>query len=179
LGKGGIVLLTVARIGRAHGLRGEVTLEVRTDHPESRFAVGNVFVTDPAGVGPLTVAISRHQGGRWFAAFAEASDRTAAEALKGTLLMADADVSAEEDAWYVHELIGLLAERSTGERIGEVVDVDHPPAQDLLVIQEPNGHRASVPMVSAFVKEVDIAHQRIVVDPPFGLLSGEDVRDAD
>jgi len=173
------MLLTVARIGRAHGLKGEVTLEVRTDAPEERFAVGNELLTEPLEVGPLTVSASRTQGGRWFVTFAEVADRTAAEALNGVLLVTEAEASDEDDAWYTYELVGLRAERSTGEAIGEVVDVEHLPAQDLLVIHEPNGNRARVPLVSAMVKEVNVEGGRVVVDPPFGLLSGEEVPDAD
>ncbi len=173
------MLLTVARIGRAHGLRGEVTLEVRTDAPAERFAVGNELTTDPPDVGPLTVAAARTQGGRWFLIFAEAPDRPSAEALNGTLLVVEAEASEEQDAWYVHQLVGLRAERPSGEAIGEVVDVEHPPAQDLLVVEEPNGNRARIPLVSALVPTVDIAGGRVVVDPPFGLLSDEEVPDAD
>ncbi|MBN9326626.1 MAG: ribosome maturation factor RimM, partial [Cellulomonas sp.] len=85
------MLLTVARVGRAHGLRGEVSLDLRTDAPADRLVVGRELRTDPAFAGPLTPTRVREQQGRWFVTFAEASDRTAAEALRGVSLVVDAE----------------------------------------------------------------------------------------
>ncbi len=167
--------LTVARIGRAHGLRGEVTLEVRTDAPAERLAPGEVLATDPASAGPLTVASSREQGGRWFAAFEQVATREDADAIRGVLLVIDADEDDDDDeGWYLHELKGLRVERPDGTLVGEVVDLEHPPAHDLLVIREPNGNRAYIPFVEEIVPEVDVEAGRIVADPPYGLLSGEE-----
>lgn len=165
--------LTVATVGRAHGLRGEVALDVRTDTPEERLAVGQVLRTDPADAGPLTVARVRHQGGRWYAGFAEVADRTAAEALRGVALVVEADASDEEDAWYPHELAGLRAERPDGSPLGEVVGLEPAPAHDLLVVREPSGATALVPFVRALVPVVDVPGGRVVVDPPGGLFSGD------
>jgi 16S rRNA processing protein RimM len=94
--------LTVARIGRAHGLRGEVRLDVRTDDPASRLQVGERLTTVPASAGPLTLDAVRTQNGAWYVRFAEASDRTAAEGLRGVELVVEVDASDEEDAWYPH-----------------------------------------------------------------------------
>lgn len=166
--------LVVARIGRAHGLGGEVSVELRTDIPEQRFALGAILATDPPGVGPLTIAATRSDAGRWFLRFAEATDRTAAEDLRGVLLTVEGDASDEPDAWYPHELIGLRAERPTGEVIGTVSGLEHPPAHDLLLVREPGGTTARIPFVVAMVPVVDVAGGRVVVDPPYGLLAGED-----
>ena len=87
----------VARIGRPHGLRGEVSVEVRTDVPEQRFVPGAVFATDPADRGPLTLVSARDQGGLLVLGFSEAGDRSAAEALRDTLLVVDATASDEHD----------------------------------------------------------------------------------
>lgn len=167
--------LTVARIGRAHGLRGEVSVEVRTDRPAERFAVGAVLATDPPSAGPLTVARVREQAGRYYLSFAEAADREAAEGLRGVLLTVEAEASAEPDAWYAHELVGLRVERPDGTLIGEVADLEHLPAQDLLVVREPGGHLARIPLVEALVPVVDVDGGRVVADPPYGLLAGEEV----
>ncbi|WP_418277315.1 ribosome maturation factor RimM [Isoptericola jiangsuensis] len=167
--------LVVARIGRAHGLRGEVGLEVRTDTPEERFAVGQVLTTDPAGVGPLTVQGTRVHQGRWLVRFAESADRSHAEALRGVLLVVQQDGSDEEDAWYPHELAGLRAELADGTMVGEVVGLEHLPAHDALVVREPTGERTLVPFVHAIVPTVDVAGGRVVLTPPGGLLA----RDAD
>ncbi len=171
--------LTVARVGRAHGLKGEVSVELRTDIPEQRLADGAVLATDPASAGPLTVASTRVDSGRWYVRFEEASDRTAAEGLRGVLLTVEEDASDEEDAWYPHELEGLVAERPDGTRVGVVAGVEHLPAQDLLLVREGGGTTARIPFVSALVPVVDVAGGRVVVDPPYGLLAGEEALNAD
>ncbi|WP_062384947.1 ribosome maturation factor RimM [Demequina iriomotensis] len=166
--------LTVARIGRAHGLKGEVSVELRTDIPEDRLVPGEVFDTEPAAAGPLTVARVRVQANRWYVQFAEIADRDAAEAARGVELTIDGEESDEEDAWYVHQLVGLAAVRPDGAAVGEVVDLVTMPAQDLLVVKQPGGHRAMIPFVEEFVPEVDIDAGRVVVTPPYGLLAGEE-----
>jgi len=164
--------LTVAVVGRAHGLRGEVALDLRTDQPEDRLAVGTVLQTEPPGRG-LTVAASRIQQGRWYVQFAEVVDRTAAEALRGTTIVADADESDDEDAWYPHELAGLRAEHVDGRVLGEIVGLQHLPAHDVLVLREPGGARTLVPFVRAIVPVVDVPGGRVVLDPPGGLLASD------
>ena len=166
--------LVIARIGRARGLGGEVSVELRTDIPQDRFVVGAVLQTDPPGAGPLTLTSAQHDSGPWYLRFAEATTREAAEGLRGVLLVVEQDASDEEDAWYPHELVGLRAERPSGEVVGTVSGIEHPPAHDLLVIHEPGGTTALIPFVAAMVPVVDVAGGRVVVDPPFGLLAGED-----
>ena len=161
----------VARVGRAHGLRGEVTAEVRTDIPELRFTDGARFTTDPAARGPLTLTAAREQGGVLLLTFDGVEDRTAAEALRGTLLLVDASASDEPDAWYDDELVGLRAESAEGAVLGEVVGLHTGGAQDLLEVK-PTGQASEtvlVPFVRALVPEVDVAGGRVVLDPPGGL----------
>ena len=165
--------LTAATIGRAHGLRGEVALDLRTETPEERFAAGAVLATDPASAGPLTVVSTRVQSGRWFVLFRESTDRTSAEGLRGVDLVVDADVSDEDDAWYPHELVGLRAERADGTLVGEVIGLEHLPAQDALLVREPDGARTLVPFVRAIVPVVDVPGGRVVLDPPAGLLAAD------
>lgn len=163
--------LTVATIGRAHGLRGEVALDLRTDDPELRLADGEVLRTVPASAGPLTVVSSRIQNGRWHVAFAEIGDRTAAEKSRGIELVVDVDASDEDDAWYPHELAGLRAELTDGTVVGEIVGLDHLPAYDMLVLRETDGTRTLVPFVRVMVPVVDVPGGRVVLDPPGGLLA--------
>ncbi|HEY0215501.1 MAG TPA: ribosome maturation factor RimM [Cellulomonas sp.] len=168
------MLLTVARIGRAHGLRGEVALDVRTDDPAARFVEGVVLQTAPAERGPLTVEQVRVQHDRWFVTFAEAQDRTAAEGLRGIELVVDTDDdAADEDAWYPHELAGLRAEHIDGTLLGEVIGLEHLPAHDMLVLRETGGERTLVPFVRAIVPVVDVPGGRVVLDPPGGLLASD------
>ena len=169
------MLLTVARIGRPHGLRGEVALDVRTDAPEERFVAGAVLRTDPEQAGPLEVTRVRTAQGRWYVTFAPAPDRTAAEALRGVeLLVESEDVADDDDGWYLHELVGLRAEHvADGRVLGEVVGLEHLPAHDLLVLREPDGARTLVPFVEAIVPVVDVPGGRVVLDPPGGLLASD------
>ncbi len=169
------MLLTVARIGRAHGLRGEVALDVRTDAPDERFVVGARFVTEPASAGPLEVVRVRTAQGRWYVTFAQAADRTAVEALRGVDLLVDTDEDEDDgDGWYQHELVGLRVEHvADGRVLGEVVGLEHLPAHDLLVVREPDGARTLVPFVEAIVPVVDVPGGRVVLDPPGGLLAAD------
>ena len=163
--------LVVGRIGRAHGVRGEVVIEVRTDDPDTRFAAGTKIATDPESAGPLTVERTRWHSGRLLARFAGIGDRHAAESLRGTWLVVDpGDIppSTDPDDFHDQELIGLTAVTTDGARVGEVTDVLHH-GQDLLVIRGPAGETL-VPFVAAIVPEVDVPGGRLVIDPPPGLL---------
>jgi 16S rRNA processing protein RimM len=201
--------LVVARVGRPHGVRGEVTVEVRTDVPDERFFPGAVLrvtgpdgsatggpspgsrsvtgspgsrsVTGPPGsrsvTGPalLTVRGVRGHRGGLLLTFAEVTDRSAAEALRGVLLEAEvADDPGEPDAWYDHQLVGLRVEDPAGALLGEVVAVEHAPAQDLLVVSRPDRQRRLVPFVGAIVPTVDVGGGRLVVVDPGGLLTDLD-----
>jgi 16S rRNA processing protein RimM len=175
------VRLIVARVGRAHGLRGEVTVEVRTDVPERRFVPGvPLHVLPPTGgVGmptELTVRSVRDHNGVLLLSFDLIADRAAAEGLRGALLEADVpDDESEPDAWFDHQLVGLKAVDPAGGPLGEIVAVEHSGAQDLLVVRRPDGSDRLVPFVTAIVPEVDVAGGRVVVDAPGGLL--DDVPD--
>lgn len=165
--------LVVGRIGKAHGLKGEVTVEVRTDDPDLRFAPGAVLETDPADRGPLTVAAARFQGPRLVLALAGVADRSAAEALRNTLMIVEADpaeLPEDPDEYYDHQLIGLSVATVGGIPVGEVADMLHLPTQDLFVIRRPDGREALVPFIREFVPEVDVAAGTVLIDPPAGLL---------
>ena len=161
--------VVVGRIGRAHGLRGEVFVEPRTDEPERRFAPGEKLRTD---TGSLTVATSRTHSGKLVIRFEELDGRNAAEAARGTeltCLVDPTELPEDPEEFYDHQLIGLRVETPEGEVIGELERVEHGAAQDLLVIRTPE-REVLFPFVSVFVPEVDIAGGRIVVDDQPGIL---------
>jgi len=166
----------VARIGRAHGLRGELTAEVRTDVPEQRFTSGARFRTDPAERGPLVLRSAREHSGVLLLSFEGVDDREDAEHLRGTLLLVDAGASDEPDAWYDDELVGLRAELADGTVLGEVVGLLTGGAQDLLQVR-PAGRQGAedvlVPFVRALVPTVDVPGGRVVLDPPGGMFDTE------
>ncbi|WP_149178918.1 ribosome maturation factor RimM [Streptomyces sp. TRM49041] len=165
--------LVVARIGRAHGIKGEVTVEVRTDEPELRLAPGAVLATDPAAAGPLTIETGRVHSGRLLLRFAGVRDRTAAEALRNTLLIADVDPEErpeEPDEFYDHQLIDLDVVLADGTEIGRITEISHLPSQDLFVVERPDGSEVMIPFVEEIVGDIDLDEQRAVITPPPGLI---------
>ena len=168
----------VGRIGKPHGLKGEVSVDPRTDEPERRFADGASLHTQrkrPGGdeTGSLTVSGTRWHSGRLLVTFDEIADRTAAEEARGTLLVVPVDPDETPDdpeEFYDHQLVGLSVVLTSGEPVGELAEVVHGAAQDLLVVRA--GEReVLVPFVSALVPEVDLAGRRIVVDDEPGLFA--------
>lgn len=163
--------LVVGRVGRAHGIRGDVLVEVRTDEPDERFAVGSVLVTDPADAGPLTVADQRWHSGKLVLRFEGVSDRNGAEALRNLLLVVDSDdlpPTDDPDEFHDFELVGLAAVGVDGSALGSVVDVVHSAAGEILVLKFQGAERL-VPFVREMVPTVDRAGGRVVIDPPEGL----------
>ncbi|GAA2558203.1 MULTISPECIES: ribosome maturation factor RimM [Streptomyces] len=165
--------LVVARIGRAHGIKGEVTVEVRTDEPELRLAPGAVLATEPASAGPLTIETGRVHSGRLLLRFEGVRDRNAAEALRNTLLIAEIDpeeLPEGEDEYYDHQLIDLDVVTEDGEQVGRITEISHLPTQDLFVVERPDGSEVLVPFVGEIVTEIDLEEQRAVIAPPPGLI---------
>jgi 16S rRNA processing protein RimM len=170
--------VTVGRIGRAHGIRGYVVVGVRTDEPESRFAVGARLDTDPPAAGPLQVAAMRWHSGDLLVRFEGVNDRNVAETLRGTWLRVDATSLAplpDPDEFRDTELIGLSVKVADGPVVdgtvvGEITDVLHY-GQDLLVVRPASGGTdILVPFVKAIVSDVDVAAGTVLITPPPGLL---------
>ncbi|MDN5789241.1 MAG: ribosome maturation factor RimM [Micrococcales bacterium] len=171
--------VVMARIGRPHGLHGEVTVQLHTDDPERRLAIGNVLDTEAQrGLGVprrLTVRSTRVHNGIWLVAFEEISDRTGAEGLRGTRLVLDAELAADTDdddddddeGWHEDDLVGLEVRDPVGAVLGSVTGLEIGTAQDRLVIELTDGVRAHVPFVEAIVPEVTESH--VVIDAPPGL----------
>jgi 16S rRNA processing protein RimM len=168
--------IVVGRLGRPHGLRGEFLVDVRTDVPERRFADGAVLGCSAEGVDALTVVGARRHSGRWLVRFAEVTDRTTADAVRGALLTIDpAEVGSaaddeDDEAWWDAELVGLAVVTVGKAPVGEVADVVHTPGGDLLAVRTSDGGEVLVPFVAEIVPTVDVAGGRVVVDPPEGLL---------
>jgi len=162
--------VVIARIGKAHGLRGEVTVHVLTDSPDERFVPGATFVTEPASAGPLVLRSARDHNGILLLGFEHTDDRSGAEALRGIKLMGVVLEDDDEDSWYERDLVGLKAVTVFGDEVGEVTALQSRPTQDLLVLRLIDGREALVPFVAAIVPEVDIERGRVVLDPPPGLL---------
>ncbi|MBC9224709.1 ribosome maturation factor RimM [Aeromicrobium sp. 636] len=164
--------VVVGRIGRAHGIRGDVTVDPRTDEPDRRFAPGSSVLCRG---GELTITASREHSGRLLVTFAEVPDRTAAEGLHGAILEVEVDpdeIPEDEDAYYDRQLLGLSVVVA-GETIGTVVEVLHLPAHDTLVL-DLDGRTVQVPFVEALVPEVDLEAGTVTVEDRPGLLNPEE-----
>jgi 16S rRNA processing protein RimM len=158
--------LLVGRIGRAHGILGEATIEVRSDDPDRRFAVGEKLHSDEHG--DLTITSGRVHNGILLLGFAGYSDRNQIEKLRNTLLYAEVDINEvreDTDDYHVLQLIGCHAFLESGDLFGEVTDVINLPSQDLLAIETLHGE-VLIPFVHQLVPIVDITAKRLVVIPP-------------
>lgn len=161
----------VARIGKAHGLKGEVTVQAHTDAPEERFVPGTEFVTEPDR-GTLVLRSARLHQQTYLLGFEGHLDRTAAESLRNTKLLLDEDdaIGEDDDGWYEQDLIGLTVVLTDGSVVGEVSALHTRDVQDLLEVRRADGSEVLIPFVEEIVPEVDEEAGRVVVDPPEGLL---------
>jgi 16S rRNA processing protein RimM len=162
--------LQVARIGKPHGIRGEVTVQVLTDAPDDRFVPGTELVVEPASAGPLTVLSARWNKDILLLAFEEIETRNEAETLRGAKLFIETEELDEDDdeGWYEHELVGLEA-RVGSQVVGKISGLNTMPVQDLLVVETPDGKEILIPFVEQIVPEVNVEEGYVLVTPPAGL----------
>ena len=168
--------LRVGRLVKAHGLKGAFKLELYTDSPEQRFATGAVLDLQVPESSPwfgkkVEVAELRFYNSMPVLFLKDITDRNTAETLVKAILLVNADLSEasdEEDAWFDHQLVGLKVLRD-GVEVGEVIRVEHFPAQDLLVVKTATVEEVLVPFVKAIVPVVDMATRTVTVTPPIGL----------
>lgn len=167
------VEVIVGKVGRAHGIRGDVFIDVTTDEPGRRFAKGaKLRLGDETEV---EVASVRKHGGRLLVSFSGYADRTAVEALTGRTITVE--VPADErpsnaDEYFDRQLLGLEVRRHDGTPAGTVAEISHMPAQDLLVV-DVDGEERLVPFVEAIVPVVDLDAGYVQLAEVGGLL--EDV----
>jgi 16S rRNA processing protein RimM len=168
--------LVVGRIVKAHGITGEVVIDVRTDDPEARFAPGNTLRGKRSRGGSeceFVVDAVRQHGARLLVRLSGVASRDAADALRGTLFLVDsADLPPIEDPdeFYDHQLEGLAVRTVGGFALGVVAEVLHTPAGELLSVKRDGGAEVLVPFVEAIVTSVALSDGIIEIDPPDGLL---------
>ncbi|MBF6158694.1 ribosome maturation factor RimM [Nocardia cyriacigeorgica] len=172
--------LVVGRVAKSHGVRGELVVEVRTDEPEARFAPGSTLrgrLARSKEVREFTVESAREHSGRLLVQVRGVDDRTAADALRGTVFLVDSDdlgPSQDPDEFYDHELEGLRVELADGTAVGTVTEVLHSAAGELLSVRAADdGREILIPFVMAIVPTVSVADGLVVIDPPEGLLDPE------
>ncbi len=162
----------VARVVKAHGIRGEVSCELLTDIPDRLVAGTPVML----GGRPTTVASSRAHQGRLLVRFEDVTDRTAAELLRGLEVRAAPLEPAEHEVYFAHELVGMRVVDTEGVDLGSVralVDLPDAAEYDLLEVERVDGSRWLLPAVDDYVGiELDEHDDErlVVIDPPAGLL---------
>jgi len=164
--------LVIGRIGRAHGVRGDLFVEPMTDEPDHRYSSGSVLTASDNT--SLTVATSKWHSGRFVVHFAGVDDRDAAETLRGLTLSIDVDPSQspqDPDEFYDHQLVGLNVVLADGTFVGTIGEVIHLPSQDLLTVLREGDTEALIPFVTEFVPDIDLATKTVTITPPPGLLN--------
>ncbi|KUI42601.1 ribosome maturation factor RimM [Mycobacterium sp. IS-1590] len=167
--------LVVGRVVKAHGITGEVVVDVRTDDPDARFAAGASLRGRPAKGGAeheYTIESVRQHGGRLLVRFDGIDDRDAADSLRGILFLVDSQELPpieDPDEYYDHQLEGLRVRTTDGVDVGTVTEVLHTAAGELLAVRG-DEREVLVPFVSAIVTSVSLADEVIEIDPPEGLL---------
>lgn len=164
--------LVVGRIGRAHGVRGDLFVEPMTDEPDHRYADGTVLMTSDSKT--LTVATSKWHSGRFVVHFQGVDDRTVAEGLRGLTLSIDVDpaeLPEDPDEFYDHQLVGLTVVLEDGSKVGVIGEVIHLPSQDLLSVTREGESEVLIPFVLEFVPEIDLDTKTVTITPPPGLLN--------
>jgi 16S rRNA processing protein RimM len=160
--------LVVGRIGRAHGVLGEATIEVQTDDPDSRFKIGNKL--NLADGRQLTIRSSRWHNQILLLAFDGIADRNQIEVLRDQFISAEVDINLlAPGEYHFQQLIGCQVIQHNGDLIGLVDEVIKSPGQDLLSVNRA-GRQVLIPMVKQIVTEIDLAAKKITVNPPEGLL---------
>ncbi len=168
--------LVVGRVAKAHGIAGEVVVEVRTDDPQERFARGKILRARVSRGGEqraYTVESVRPHGERLLVRLAGVADRDGADALRGTLFVVDSGELppiTKPDEYYDHQLEGLRVRTVTGVEVGTVAEVLHTAGGELLSVVTDTGAEVLVPFVNAIVPAVSLAEGVVDIDPPDGLL---------
>lgn len=161
--------VVIGRIGRPHGIRGDVTIEPRTDDPDLRFASGSTVLTESSS---LTIEKSAWHGTRLIVKFVGVGDRSEAESLRGTWLEIErgpGERPDDPDEYYDTDLVGMSATLPSGAHFGIVREILHLPGQDVVAIDR-SGTEVLLPFVREFVLDVDLDSKRMTVEPPPGLV---------
>jgi 16S rRNA processing protein RimM len=172
------VELTVGRVVKAHGVTGELVVDIRTDDPEQRFAPGSTLRAKGSDrrERSYTVDTVRPHGGRLLVRLSGVADRDTADALRGSVFVIDsADLPPidEDDTYYDHQLEGLRVQTTAGLELGTVTEVLHTAAGELLAVKREDAPELLVPFVSAIVTSVSLENGVVEIDPPDGLLDLE------
>jgi 16S rRNA processing protein RimM len=165
--------VVVGVVTGVHGLRGEVSIQNRSDNPDRWTAGERVLREDGAA---LTIASSRRHGRRLLVRFDGVEDRSTAERLRGAVLVVPESWLPELPAgeWWAHQLEGCEVRTRSGRVLGTVREVIANPANDLWVAVDEEGRETLVPALADVLIDVDVDHRRIVVEDVPGLTTPEE-----
>lgn len=166
-----LVEVTIGKVGRAHGIKGDVFIDVRTDEPARRFVRGGTVLLGE-GRKPVELADVKWNRGKLIASFVGYPDRTAVETVTGELLRArvpEDERPSEPDEFFDRQLVGLTVLSADGAAVGTVREVLHLPAQDVLQV-DADGEERLIPFVSALVPVVDLEAGHVQLADVAGLL---------
>jgi 16S rRNA processing protein RimM len=165
-------MAVVGHIARAHGIRGQVIVNLETDFPEERFYPGaELFVNRGGEVSPMVITTARFQHDRPVIGLEGIGDMNAANALAGVELRVPVErlAALPEGAFYHHHLIGCQVETVDGAPVGVVSKVEGTMGRSRLVLDTERGELL-IPLVAAICTTIDPESKRIVIAPPEGLL---------
>jgi 16S rRNA processing protein RimM len=165
-------MITVGRIVRPHGRKGQVVVFSETDFGEERFKAGELVWRLAGGVTErLVVRDSRPFDARWVVGFDGVNSIDEAETLRDVELRVPAETlrALGPQQYYVHELAGCRVETTDGRVVGQVARVDLAAGTPILVVAGATGE-VLVPLAEAICRRVDLPARVIVIDPPPGLL---------
>lgn len=169
--------LVVGRIGRPHGVQGELQVDPLTDFPE-RFAPGATLFAGPErgdAPSPVRILSVRSHRDRLIIGFDTADDRDSAQLMTGLHLfipIGDAG-QLDEDTWYEHQLVGLEVITDTGRILGRVSSLMETGAADVLIVRG-QGTELLLPMIGDVIADIDPVAGRITVTPLPGLIEDEE-----
>ncbi|NBV95729.1 MAG: ribosome maturation factor RimM [Actinobacteria bacterium] len=165
------MLLEIGRIGKAHGIKGEATVEAWTDDPENRFAIGTKIKLSNGT--DLEVSSIKFHSGTWLIGFVGINDRNEIEKLRNQTIFAEIDITDNaQDEYHLQQLLDCQAKSLNGTFLGKVIGLTKNPGQDLLQVNS-GKQTVLVPMVKAIIKEINLSEKTIKLDPPLGLFPDE------
>ena len=165
------MLLEIGRIGKAHGIKGEATVEAWTDDPENRFASGTKIKLSNGT--HLEVSSIKFHSGTWLIGFVGINDRNEIEKLRNQTIFAEIDITDNaQDEYHLQQLLDCQVKSLNGTFLGKVIGLTKNPGQDLLQVYS-GKQTVLVPMVKAIIKEINLSEKTIKLDPPLGLFPDE------
>lgn len=166
-------MITVARIARPQGIRGEVIADLLTDFPERFARLTEVRAVWPNGnVAVIGLERARPHLGRIILKLKGYDSRNEVETLRGVRLTVTREqlIELPADNYYDFDLVDCVVSTAGGLAIGKVAGVQNFGAAPLLVVKGDDGRERLIPLASSICTEVDVANKRIVIEPPEGLL---------